>query len=93
MAAFLQVAIESAIFQVKGRFFMTVNLGHPDAQDPINSEKKRVVHRTSPSSGHSESAIFNVHSFSMGDVSQVAPDTFLEFKAFQLVKSTNNTLS
>ena len=36
--AHLQVSIESAVFKTKGRYFMTVNLSHPDAEDPINIE-------------------------------------------------------
>ena len=89
-AAFLQVAIESAIFSAKGRYFMTVNLGHPDSADPINLTP--TVHRTSASSGHSASAIFNVHSFNIGDVSQVSPDTYLDFKAYRLVSAAGSSL-
>lgn len=47
--AHLQVSIESAIFLRKARYFMTVNLSHPDATDPINRNPK--IHRTSLSSG------------------------------------------
>ena len=84
-AAYLQVAIESAVFIEKGRYFMTVCLSHPDAQDPLNQNP--TIHRTSLSSGHSESAIFNMHSFNLGDVSGVSPDTQLDFKAYKLVNS------
>ena len=63
---------------------MTVSLGHPDAQDPINEAAQE--HRTSPSSGHSTSAIFNIHSFNIGDISQVSPDTHIDFKAYKLSK-------
>ena len=69
---------------------MTVKLGHPDATDPLNQSSQ--LHRTSASSGHSESAIFNVHSFNLGDVSQVLPDTFLEFKAYKLVRAAGSSL-
>lgn len=79
--AHLQVSIESAIFVQKARYFMTVNLAHPDAMDPLNREKK--IHRTSLSSGHSTSAIFNIHSFNIGDISAVSPDTLLDFKAYK----------
>ena len=64
---------------------MTVKLANHDANDPIN--RTAAVHRTSPSSGQAESAVFNIHSFNLGDVSRVAPDTFLEFKAYRLVKT------
>ena len=83
MAAHLQISIESAMFLNKGRYFMTVNLSHADAQDPIN--RNPVVHKTSLSSGHSESAIFNIHSFNIGDVSGASADTLIDFKAYQIV--------
>ena len=86
MTAHLQISIESAIFTAKGRYYMTVNLAHPDSTDPIN--RKPTVHKTSLSSGHSESAIFNIHSFNVGDVSAVSPDTLLEFKAYKIVPAT-----
>lgn len=84
MAAFLQLSIESAIFTTKGRYFMTVNLSHPDALDPINNNPK--IFKTSLSSGNSESAIFNIHSFSIGDVSATSPDTLLDLKAYKVIK-------
>ena len=87
MAAFLQVALESAIFAEKARYYMTVKLGHPDEQDPLNSTAP--VHKTSLSSGHSESAIFNVHSFNIGDISATSPDTRLEFRAFKVTTAPN----
>ena len=89
--AHLQVTIESAIFSEKARFFMTVNLAHPDAQDPLNREKK--IHRTSLSSGQSTSAIFNIHSFNLGDISAVSPDTLLDFKSYKAVGKDNYELS
>ena len=61
---------------------MTVNLCHPDAQDPLNRSPK--LHRTSLSSGHSTSAIFNIHSFNLGDISAVSPDTLIDFKAYKM---------
>ena len=60
---------------------MTINLSHPDATDPINSNPE--VYKTSLSGGHSESAIFNIHSFNLGDVSAVSPDTLIDFKAYK----------
>ena len=89
MVAHLQVSIESAIFVEKARYFMTVNLSHPDATDPLNREK-RPVHRTSLSSGHSTSAIFNIHSFNLGDISAVSPDTLLDFKAYKAIQTTSS---
>jgi len=85
-AAYLQISIESVIFTVKGRYFMTVNLAHPNKSDPINLNP--VVYKTSVSSGHSESAIFNIHSFNVGDVSAVSPDTLLDFRAYKIVPAT-----
>lgn len=64
---------------------MAVNLGHPDPTDPLN--RNPAVHKTSLSSGHSESAIFNIHSFNIGDVSATSSDTFLDFKAYRVVKA------
>jgi len=86
MAAFLQVSIESAIFTTKGRYLMTVNLSHPDVTDPIN--KNPTIHKTSLSSGNSESAIFNIYSFNIGDVSASSPDTLLDFKAYRVVPAS-----
>ena len=82
-ATYLQISIESAIFTVKGRYFMTVNLAHPDSTHPTNLNP--IVHKTSLSSGHSESAIFNIHSFNVGDVSAASPDTLIDFKAYKIV--------
>ena len=33
-----------------------------------------------------------MHSFNLGDVSQVSPDTFLEFKAYKLVRAAGSSL-
>ena len=64
----LQIAIESAFFmevRPDSRFYISFSMKSADPNSRVDQDK---VHTTSLSSGKSSNAIFNVHSFNIGDV-------------------------
>ena len=89
----LQVSIESAFFKetrLDSRFYISICMKSVDPESKVDKDK---VHRTSLSSGKSSNAVFNVHSFNIGDVEQEPPTSILEFKAYRVITKNGKPLS
>ena len=81
------MSIESAIFREAARYVMTVALlDEEDEQKSTHGSMGATSSscQTSLSSGQSTSAIFDVHSFNLGDVRYVTPQAKIEFKAYKI---------
>ena len=70
---------------------MSLQLKSTDVQtSKINPDK---VHKTSLSSGKSSNAVFNVHSFNIGDVENEASNSIIEFKAYKVLMNQGKPVS
>ena len=69
---------------------MSIQVKTASSESRIDPEK---VHKTSLSSGKSSNAVFNVHSFGIGDVELEPPTSILEFKAYKVLMKNGKPVS
>ena len=89
----LQIAIDSAFFkdtQPDSRFYISLGFKSASAESAIDQNK---VHKTSLSSGKSSSAVFNVHSFNIGDIEHEQSTSVFEFKAYKVLMKQGKPIS